>query len=375
MIRYNINPRQDYKEKIEKIGFNFHTDYWRENAFYSFTQAEIEQIERASNVCYEMYCKAVQYIIDNNLFDMLCIPLPVRDKIIESWENDDLSLYGRFDFTIKDGIPKLLEFNADTPTSLLEASIIQWDWKKEMFPNADQFNSIHENLVQSWKDIHDKYGFDEYHFAACRENVEDEETLQYIVSTAMEAGLNTVEIDMEHFSLSDDGKYLVNPSDEIIEACFKLYPWEWMFNESIDGCKRKVQWFEPMWKSIMSNKAILAILYKLFPNSPYILPCYINTPGNLSSYCKKPIYSREGANIELINNSTSIERTSGDYGTEGYVYQEFCPLPKFYSENKQEKYPVIGSWIIGGVSCGMGIRETNTLITNNMSEFIPHIIM
>lgn len=125
----------------------------------------------------------------------------------------------------------------------------------------------------------------------------------------------------------------------------------------------------------MSNKAILAILYKLFPDSPYILPCYINTPGNLSSYCKKPIYSREGANIELINNSTSIERTSGDYGNEGYVYQEFCPLPKFYSENKQEKYPVIGSWIIGGVSCGMGIRETNTLITNNMSEFIPHVIM
>lgn len=366
MKRIRLTPRADYQQTIESLGFSFHTDYWKENAYYAFSMQEIETIERATNECYDLCCQAVQYVIDNRLLDRLHIPANLQQAVIDSWENDDLSLYGRFDFAIINGTPKMLEFNADTPTSLLEAAVVQWQWKEELFPKNDQFNSLHESLVQSFKDIYERYRFNRLHFACCRESTEDIETLQYLISAAMEAGLNTAEIEMEQLLL-DNGSFFT-PSGDPIEHCFKLYPWEWMMNESPEGCLSTAKWLEPQWKSLMSNKALLPILSELFPNSPYILKC-ATSPDGMSSYCRKPIFSREGANVQLVNHGVVLEETTGDYGDEGFVYQELVEIPRF-----DFRYPVIGSWVVGGEAAGMGIRETDSRITGNMSEFIPHII-
>lgn len=367
MKRIAISPRADYKNKIESMGFAFHTDYWKENAFYAFTMDEIEKIENATNACYAMFVDTVQHIIDKNLFRRLHIPEGMEHAIRESWEREDLSLYGRFDFALINGVPKLLEFNADTPTSLLEASVIQWQWKEDMFPESDQFNAIHESLVESFRDIHSRYNMGRYHFVCCRENIEDEETLQYLVAAAMEAGLNTAEMEMEQLNL-DEG-YFYDPSGERVGCCFKLYPWEWMMNESQDGCKADLLWLEPLWKSLISNKAILSVLSELYSDSPYILKCSDRLQPDMKSYCRKPIFSREGANVTLVKEGKMIEETGGDYGEEGFVYQELVDIPSF-----DGKYPIIGSWVIGGLSAGMGIRETQSRVTDNMSEFIPHII-
>jgi len=89
----------------------------------------------------------------------------------------------------------------------------------------------------------------------------------------------------------------------------------------------------------------------------------------MKNYCKKPVFSREGANVTLVKDGQVIEQTGGDYGEEGYVYQELAEIPSF-----DGKYPVIGSWVIGGLSAGIGVRETPSKVTDNMSEFIPHII-
>ena len=371
MKRISIEPREDYVKKIEEIGFNFHTDpelgkYWLENAYYEFTMDEIEKLEKATNEAYSMYCEACQYVIDYDLWDLLHIPRGIVDAIKESWDNDDLSLYGRFDFLIspEDGMPKILEFNGDTPTSCLEASIIQWNWKCDKFPDSDQFNSIHERLVNSWIDIHQKYNSPRYYFACSRESIEDQETTQYILSTAMEAGLNTAEIEMEQLLWEESDNCFYDPSGERIETCFKLYPWEFLFNESID-----IKWIEPLWKSIMSNKALLPIIYKLFPNSPYVLQSKEN-PVGMKSYCKKPIFSREGANVTLVKNGNILEESGGEYGEEGFIYQELVESQSF-----DGFYPCIGSWIIGGEAAGIGIRDTKSRITDNMSLFTPHIIV
>lgn len=368
MKRIRINPRTDYKDKIESLGFNFHTGYWKENAYYTFSFQEIEEIEKATKLCYMMYINAVQHVIDYNLFGQLHIPEGMAEAIRQSWNADDLSLYGRFDFAMINGVPKLLEFNADTPTSLLEASMVQWQWKEDLFKHNDQFNGIHEGLVQSFRDIHARYGKSRYYFVCCRENVEDEETVQYIVAAAMEAGLNTAEMEMEQLYLDNGAFY--DPAGERVECCFKLYPWEWMMNESPEGCCADVLWIEPLWKSLMSNKAMLPIISKMNPDSPYILKCSDRLTPDMRSYCKKPVFSREGANVTLVRDGSMIEQTEGDYGEEGYVYQELVDIPSF-----DGKYPVIGSWVIGGEAAGMGIRETSSRITDNMSEFAPHIIV
>ena len=157
MERKLVSPRWDYKDKIEALGFDFHGDYWREEAYYRFTAEEVERLEKATAEAYRMYCEAAGHIIERNpewMERFLGLPFEVCQRIRESWDADELSLYGRFDFMLdENGVPRILEFNADTPTSLLEASVIQWQWKEDVFPELDQYNGIHEGLVQSWKDM------------------------------------------------------------------------------------------------------------------------------------------------------------------------------------------------------------------------------
>jgi glutathionylspermidine synthase len=64
-----------------------------------------------------------------------------------------------------------------------------------------------------------------------------------------------------------------------------------------------------------------------------------------------------------------VGRTGGEYGEEGFIYQEFFPLPSF-----DGNYPLIGSWVIGQQPAGIGIREAGSLITDNWSRFLPHLI-
>ena len=129
--------------------------------------------------------------------------------------------------------------------------------------------------------------------------------------------------------------------------------------------KSNVNWIEPIWKMLWSNKALLPILWQLYPNHPNLLPSYFEP--NSTSYVKKPKLSREGANIQIVQNNQIVTNTAGNYGAEGFIYQDLAHIP-----NIDGNYPVIGSWIIGGEAAGMGIRESNTIITNNTSRFVPH---
>jgi len=150
MQRINIEPRQKWQELVEKQGFLYHTlddvPYWDETACYKFTEKEVLMLEAATTELHAMCVEAAQHIIDHDLFDLLGIPEAMIPLIRHAWDNSDTgfwSLYGRFDLAY-DGVnpPKMLEFNADTPTSLFEASIVQWFWLKDYKPSADQFNSI-----------------------------------------------------------------------------------------------------------------------------------------------------------------------------------------------------------------------------------------
>ena len=371
MERVQETPRPAYQGQIEALGFDFHDAYWTEEAAYVLTTSEVEELEKATRACYEMYCEAVEYIISNRNFAELLVPEEMEEAICASWEEDELSLYGRFDFAIPSdgGTPKLLEFNADTPTSLLEAAIIQWQWLQDMHPGKDQYNLIHENLVQSWRDIHAAYGCERYHFAGDSSVAEDVSTLRYLLSTAQEAGLPTAEMSIRDidFDASPARNVLLDPASETIECLFKLYPWEWMFEESPEACRSDCFFLEPLWKSLMSNKAMLPVLYRLFPDSPYLLPAY-RFPTRLGgNYCQKPVFSREGGNVTLVRNGRVLESTPGIYGEGDFIYQALVDIRSF-----EGYYPVIGSWVIGGEASGIGIRETRSRITDNMSVFVPH---
>jgi len=376
MERIVINPRNNWQSAVEKLGFGFHSTnvpYWDESACYQFKMDEVLFIEKASAELWDLCLGAVQHVMDNNLYHHFAIPPDFIPYIERSWTEDHPSIYGRFDLAYKDGQLKLLEFNADTPTSLYEAGIVQWFWLQDFDKSKDQFNSIHEKLIAYWQYLKNYLYRAPLHFTCVKQSLEDLTNTEYMRDCAMQAGLDTRLIFVDDIGWDQDAQVFMDMEDRPIQNIFKLYPWEWMVNEdfgvNILRDRSRAYWIEPGWKMLLSNKALLPILWQLYPECPYILPAYFGE-GRLSNYVRKPILSREGANIDLVRDNKSVYSTPGEYGKEGYIYQELFDIPSFSGN-----YPVLGSWIIGQEPAGMGIRESGQLVTDNLSRFIPHLIL
>ncbi len=376
MERISTSPRNNWQAAVEQLGFGFHTTdvpYWDESAYYKFSLAEVESIETATAELWELCLGAVQHVIDNKLYDKFKIPQQFFPYIEQTWNDDHPAIYGRFDLCFKNGEIKMLEFNADTPTSLYEAGIVQWFWLQDLDKSKDQFNSIHEKLIAYWQYLKVYLNPGPLHFTCLKETLEDLTNTEYMRDCAIQAGLETKLVFIDDIGWDKDNSEFVDLENEPIKNIFKLYPWEWLaheaFGENILKDKNKAFWIEPAWKMILSNKAILPILWELYPDNKYLLPAYFDQ-HDMADFVKKPILSREGANIELVKNYGTLEVTTGEYGEEGFVYQKLFQLPEF-----DENYPVIGSWVIGQQPAGMGIREAKTLITDNTSRFIPHLIV
>jgi glutathionylspermidine synthase len=375
MQRNTIEPRNNWQAAVEKLGFGFHTSdvpYWDESVYYSFGITEINAIEKATNELWEMSLAAVQHVIDHQLYNQFAIPAFMVPLIEKSWEQDHPAIYGRFDLCVKNGQIKLLEFNADTPTSLYEAGIVQWFWLQDYNASKDQFNSIHEKLIAYWKFLNRFLHNNSLHFTCLKESLEDLTNTEYMMYCAIQAGLNTQLVFIDDIGWDEMNQQFVDLEETPIQNIFKLYPWEWLVNESFGEnmlkAKNEPYWIEPAWKMILSNKSILPILWQLYPNHPLLLPAFFE-PGSLTNFVKKPKLSREGANIEMMQSGIATNKTGGEYGEEGFIYQALFSLPEF-----DGKYPVIGSWIIGQEAAGMGIREADGLITDNKSRFVPHLI-
>ncbi len=259
--------------------------------------------------------------------------------IESSWEAEPPALYGRFDLAF-DGVnpPKLLEYNADTPTSLLEAAVVQWYWLQDCFPKRDQFNSLHERLIALWKDLAQYLPGRRIDFCSM-DDAEDGMTVTYLQDTAQQAGLEASIFPIDEIGW--DGSTFLGPDNRPLGAVFKLYPWEWMVREQFGKHigAAETMWIEPPWKMLLSNKGILPVLWQLFPRHPYLLEANFDGPGLMMAWAKKPILGREGANILLHQPGKDVE-TGGEYGEEGFIFQQMATLKSF-----DGMYPVIGSWL------------------------------
>lgn len=374
MKRVLCNPRSDFKQIVENQGLIWHdtgSNYWHESAYYQFSSQQISEIERATEECHQLFLAAGDYLVSRPelLKEKFQIPEQFVPHIIHSWESEPPCLnYGRFDFGY-DGInpPKLFEYNCDTPTSMLEAGVIQWLWKEEVFPDNDQFNSLHDKMVEAYRKLNIK----DMHFAGVDDNLgEDAVTIGYHMDLASEAGIVPHALHMSDIGVAVTHDCFLDQDNRQIRNLFKLYPWEWLIQEEFGQYipRKHTNWIEPMWKMLWSNKAILPILWELNPGHPNLLKTTFDAPY-FGSYVKKPALAREGANVTIVDYGVITESDGTGYEDNVFVYQDLYRLPKF-----DGKYPVIGSWCVNGWAAGMGIRESG-LITNNQSQFTPHIIV
>jgi glutathionylspermidine synthase len=258
------------------------------------------------------------------------------------------------------GPPVLLEYNADTPTALFEAAVVQWEWLQCTDPKADQFNSLHEALIAAWPTLRLPRTV---HFACARNHVEDRTTVDYLRDTAIQAQFAAPFLHMDEIGWS--GREFRDLEERRIEAIFKLYPWDWLLAEQFGNhiAGAGTRWIEPAWRLIPASKGFLALLWELFPGHPNLLPAF-REPGRTGGpELSKPLWGREGANIE----APGAQATAGPYAAQGRVWQAYAELPAFAG-----RYPVLGSWVIAGKPHGLGIREDATPVTRDTSRFVPH---
>ncbi len=379
MQRQRNLVRPNWQEKVESVGLTYHSiggqTYWDESGYWEFTSAEIDRIEAATNELQTMCLAAGDFILDNNRLAAMRIPETAWAPVRETWNAEPPALYGRMDLAYNGRELKLLEYNADTPTSLVEAAVAQWYWLEELYPEADQFNSIHERLVAKWKDLKD-YVKQPVYFA-CEDNDEDWMTVTYLRDTAQQAELLTGSIRMEAIGWNAGKRQFVDAEERRMETIFKLYPWESLIADrfgkyALDGMGGTrtggVQWIEPIWKMLWSNKALLALLWEMYPNHELLLPAYLDGPRDLEAWVRKPLLGREGANVTVKLNGITVEDTSGRYADGGFVWQQYVDLAADGNTRI-----VLGSWLVDGEACGMGIREPEGYVTTNASRFVPHL--
>lgn len=389
--RIKINPLS--QEQLEKIGLEWHTDNdgssYIADEMVVVSEDEARGYYDAVNTIYDMYVEAGEYVIQNNLFHEIGIPFNLVEHIKMSWSNDvNWHLYGRFDLAggICNQPIKLIEFNADTPTSLYETAVIQWAMlKANGFDERRQFNNIYGALKDNFQRLitlsGDVSNFYDYYegwkilFSSIANNKEEETTTKFLKQIAMEAGFDT---GFEYLNrvgfLENEGIFDANKN--YYEYWFKLFPWEdiainegdlaLILKEIMSNEKAII--LNPAYSLMFQSKGMLKILYDLFPNSPYLLPTSF-APLYGKKYVEKRVFGREGANTVIYNeNGNIIQKQDGIYGNYKPIYQEYVEFPK----DENDQYYQAGVFF-AYEGCGLGFRRGKKIL-DNMSKFVGHII-
>lgn len=387
MERVVTGERPGWEDTAAAMGFTFHhmdgARYWDERAYYRFTLDEVEQgIEAPSGELHAMCLDLVAEVVGSDaLMHRLAIPDAMRDVVAASWRARAPSLYGRFDFSFAGGGPaKLLEYNADTPTSIYETALFQWQWLEDRIADgtlpaeADQYNRLHDALVARFGALFTPGSL--LHFASVPDFVEDRQTVRYLEDAARQAGLEPSFVGIEGIGADAEGQ-LVDEDDVLIAALFKLYPWEDMLREPYAKhlAGAKTLFLEPAWKAILSNKGILPLLWQRHEGHPNLLPAaFADDAAAVAAigarHVRNPLFSREGADIAITDGPESVSGPEGGYGEEGWIVQALSPLPVFDGQ-----HAVVGSWIVGDEAVALSIREDDGPITRDLARYVPHAIV
>lgn len=434
--------RPNWSALVTSDGVPYHTvhgvPYWTDDKAIVFTPDEIERLKAAAEDIAHMYDKTMGYIADDTDRLKMWFPPNVAAAISTSWRQNPPTLFGRIDVVmLPDGSVKLYEFNAQTPTSLPESAVAQWNWllwqqeQGNIPSDAGQFSDAFEFLVDQWRDS----GLDPkvpvyiatLDVSDAFDGGEDICNAALMCDAARQAGFTAEVINLNtDITLADSGphrgKFVFTPEldeawferaseedqqrilslvDTPIKVMFLLFPWEWILIDSDEGGPApfaepimnmiesgEMIIIEPLYSVMKSSKLMLPLLCELFPNSPYLLDASfgdVTIPMKLNGYVKKPAFSREGANVEIrLPDGTLAADTPGGYGRDGlFILQEYCEMPKLVDPSGATHYPVLGIWLVGGKAAGMSIRsvpgtnlhDNQAPVTDDAALFIPHYVL
>lgn len=362
------------------------------NAYLTEEIVEISAAERdafytAGNHLYERFVEAAEYVLDNDLLHTLGIPPNLYDLIEYTWEDErHLHLYGRFDLVGGvDGLPmKVLEFNADTPTSVPETAIIQWAQLRANGISEDrQFNFLYEALVDNFKRLKKLNPGREAAilFSTLAGAPEDDHNVELLQTAAREAGFETTFRYIDQVIFSDINGIFVeeeNGNTTQYPFWFKLIPWEYIAEDEPELCRILTNIvtrglaivLNPAYTMLFQSKALMAYLWQLNPKDPLLLKTTLEEPVGRENYpfVEKVVLGREGANVAIFDDDGLPETArSGEYENQIKVYQALAQLARDEAGNYYQ-----AGLFFAYEACGIGFRRSAHRIIDNSGQFIGH---
>lgn len=373
MKRITLEPRPTWTAWADSLDYAWHSEggtcSWNEGVAYLLTEAEEQLLRTSAEQAHRMAVSAVERVVRESLWSRMGIPDKDVSLLKRSWERQEWSLGGRFDFMLDgNGQPKLIEYNAESTLTLIETAKVQRAWFEAAGVGRRQFNTLRESMVAAWRSS----GTASAHVAWRPRHREVESTMRFLAEAMREAGIPTTLMAMHSLGWNSRLREFVDSEGQVIECCAKLYPWAWMLEERFASHlpHSSCRFVEPPWRHLLSSKALLALMWEQFPEHPALVPAYTREFSLKKPFVSKPLLGREGHNITIFNEGDVCQRSGGDFEGMPLMTQEFVASPRF-----DDRIPQFGVWMVGAEAVALGIRETDGLIVNGDSPFTPHAIV
>jgi glutathionylspermidine amidase/synthetase len=364
--------------------------------YFVISESAHDELIRATGELHGLFMHATDHVLrDEALLARFNLPRALWPKIHESWNNRlNQMITGRFDFAVSPRGIKVYEYNADSAACHMECGKIQGRWAEHYGCEVgrDPGESLHDELVDAWRasDVESPL-----HIMQDRDPEETYHAL-FMKETLEAAGIECRILQgVEGLSWDTKGNIL-DPDGQPIRWVWKTWAWETALDQIRAECgddpeklrnykpgqrhagaprlvdvllRKSVMVYEPLWTLIPSNKAILPVLFQLFPECPYLLRTSFELTGSLreQGYVAKPIVGRCGSNIQIHDREAGlIEQTSGAFEHQAQIFQELHRLPVVAGYNIQiSTFTAAGAW---AATC---LRADRSLILSQTSDNMP----
>lgn len=366
--------------------------------YFTITESAEQELIKATNELHLMYLHATDKVLkDDNLLALFDIPKILWPRLRLSWQwRRHHMITGRMDFCMDERGIKVYEYNADSASCHTEGGLILEEWVKNGYRGNghNPAEGLLEELTGAWKHSHarpfvhimqDNDVEEDYHALFIQRSL-----LQAGFETKILHGLNALSWDAAGQLIDDEGRH--------VNCVWKTWAWETAIEQIrevseteyaavpirtghpagdvrlIDVLLRpEVLVFEPLWTVIPGNKAILPVLWQLFPNHRYLLDTdfEVNDLLKQTGYAIKPIAGRCGSNIDLISAGDEVlDKSSGKFVDRKNIYQQLWCLPKVDGKHIQ-----VCTFTVGGNYGGTCLRGDDSLVVKKESDIEPLIVV
>lgn len=369
--------------------------------YFTMSATAENKLMQATNEVHLMYLHATEKVLkDDNLLKLFNIPEILWPRLRLSWQHRRHDMVtGRVDFCMDERGLKVYEYNADSASCHTEAAVIIDKWAKagKLNQGWDPCERLIERLTDTWKHTSAKPFI---HIMQDADSEEDYHAL-FMANVITQAGFDCKIIHGLDELVWDETGQVVDGEGRVLQCVWKTWAWETALEQIrqesesefeysappirtghpqhndvrlIDVLlKPEISVFEPLWTVIPSNKAILPILWSLFPHHPYLLNTdfVINDELRQTGYAVKPIAGRCGNNIGLVDhNDDVLDETCGQFATQENIYQQLWCLPKIAG-----RYIQVCTFTVGGHYGGACLRSEPTLVIKKESIIEPFRVL